>query len=39
VVNFGIPFVSLISLQVETFAADQLPADLANIPAMKPGSK
>jgi len=38
-VNFGVPFVSLISLQVETFKPDQLPPDLAEIPAMKPGSK
>ena len=38
-VNFGVPFESLISLQVETFEADKLPPDLANIPAVKPGSK
>jgi orotate phosphoribosyltransferase len=38
-VNFGIPFESLISLQVETFEADKLPPDLAKIPAVKPGSK
>jgi orotate phosphoribosyltransferase len=38
-VNFGVPFESLISLQVETFAPDKLPPDLANIPAVKPGSK
>jgi orotate phosphoribosyltransferase len=38
-VNFGMPFVSLISLQVETFEADNLPPDLAKIPATKPGSK
>jgi orotate phosphoribosyltransferase len=38
-VNFGVPFESLISLQVETFAPDKLPPDLANIPAIKPGSK
>ncbi len=39
VVNFGVPFVSLIALQVETFKPDQLPPDLAGIPAAKPGSK
>ena len=39
VVNFGIPFVSLISLQVETFDPSNLPPDLAKIPAVKPGSK
>ena len=37
--NFGVPTASLIALQVETFAPDQLPADLAAIPATKPGSK
>jgi orotate phosphoribosyltransferase len=38
-VNFGVPFVSLISLQVEIFKPDKLPPDLAAIPAVKPGSK
>ncbi len=38
-VNFGVPFVSLISLQVETFKPEQLPPDLVGIPAVKPGSK
>ena len=37
--DFGAPFVSLVQLNVETFAADQLPADLAGTPAVKPGSK
>ncbi len=37
--NFGCPFVSLIKMDVETFAADKLPPDLAKIPAAKPGSK
>jgi orotate phosphoribosyltransferase len=37
--NFGCPFVSLIKMDVETFAADKLPPDLAKIPAVKPGSK
>ena len=38
-VNLGVPTVSLIKLDVETFPADQLPADLAATPATKPGSK
>lgn len=38
-VKFGVPFESLISLQVETFEPTKLPPDLANIPAIKPGSK
>ena len=38
-VNFGMPFESLISLQVETFDPNNLPPDLAKTPAVKPGSK
>jgi orotate phosphoribosyltransferase len=38
-VNFGVPFQSLIALKVEAFEPDQLPPDLAKIPAIKPGSK
>ncbi|MGD0348920.1 MAG: phosphoribosyltransferase family protein [Verrucomicrobiota bacterium] len=37
--SFGVPFVSLISLRVETFEPDKLPPDLAKVPAVKPGSK
>ena len=37
--NFGCPFVSLVQMNVENFEADQLPPDLAAIPAVKPGSK
>jgi orotate phosphoribosyltransferase len=37
--DYGCPFVSLIEMNVETFPADDLPADLAGIPAIKPGSK
>jgi orotate phosphoribosyltransferase len=37
--DFGCPFVSLMEMNVETFAADKLPPDLAKIPAVKPGSK
>lgn len=37
--DFGCPFISLIEMNVETFAADNLPADLAAVPAVKPGSK
>jgi orotate phosphoribosyltransferase len=37
--DFSCPFVSLIEMNVETFAADNLPPDLARIPAVKPGSK
>lgn len=38
-VNFGVPFQSLLALKVEAFEPDKLPPDLANIPAVKPGSK
>jgi orotate phosphoribosyltransferase len=38
-VKFGVPFASLLALQVEAFAPDQLPPDLAAIPVVKPGSK
>jgi orotate phosphoribosyltransferase len=37
--DYGCPFVSLIEMNPETFEADRLPADLAAIPAIKPGSK
>ncbi len=37
-VSFGVPMLSLISLQVETFEPDKLPHDLAALPAVKPGS-
>lgn len=37
--DFGCPFVSLVQMTPETFDADNIPADLAGIPAIKPGSK
>ncbi len=37
--EFGCPFISLTQLNVETFAADNLPPDLAGTLAIKPGSK
>lgn len=37
--DFGCPFVSLMQLDVETFEADKIPADLASVPAVKPGSR
>jgi orotate phosphoribosyltransferase len=37
--DFGCPFVSLVEMNVENFAGDKLPPDLAKIPAVKPGSK
>jgi orotate phosphoribosyltransferase len=37
--DFGCPFVSLVGMTVETFAADNVPPDLTRIPAVKPGSR
>jgi orotate phosphoribosyltransferase len=37
--DFGCPFVSLVEMNVETFQPDKLPSDLAEMPAVKPGSK
>jgi orotate phosphoribosyltransferase len=37
--DFACPFVSLVEMNLETFAADKLPPDLASMPAVKPGSK
>ena len=37
--DFGCPFVSLVEMTVENYPADNLPPDLAKIPAVKPGSK
>ena len=38
-VNLGVPTFSLLAMNVETFAPDKLPPDLAATPALKPGSK
>ena len=38
-VNLGLPLVSVLKLNVETFHPDKLPADLAAMPPVKPGSK
>jgi orotate phosphoribosyltransferase len=35
----GVPTFSLLAMNVETFAPDNLPVDLAATPAVKPGSK
>jgi orotate phosphoribosyltransferase len=37
--DLGVPFVPLIRIDVPTYQADDLPADLASIPAIKPGSR
>jgi orotate phosphoribosyltransferase len=38
-VDLGVPFTPLIRIDVPTFSADDLPPDLAAIPAIKPGSR
>lgn len=38
-VNLGVPWFSLLRLNVETFAPDNLPPDLAALPPVKPGSQ
>ena len=37
--DLGIPFIPLIRIDVPTYEADSLPAELAAIPAIKPGSR
>jgi orotate phosphoribosyltransferase len=38
-VDLGVPFYSLVALNFPTYAPDEVPADLAAIPAIKPGSR
>lgn len=38
-VDLGVPFFSLIRLDVPTYEADAMPPELAAIPAIKPGSR
>ena len=38
-VELGVPFTPLIRIDVPTYAADDLPPELAAIPAVKPGSR
>jgi len=38
-VDLGVPFFPLIRLEVPSYTADQLPPELAAIPATKPGSR
>lgn len=38
-VDLGVPFTSLIALNFPTYAPDEVPAELAATPAIKPGSR
>lgn len=37
--DLGVPFVSLVQLDIPAYPADQLPPELAAVPAIKPGSR
>jgi orotate phosphoribosyltransferase len=37
--DLGVPFAALIQLNFPTYAPEELPAELADIPAIKPGSR
>ena len=37
--ELGVPFTALIRIDAPTFSAEELPSDLAAIPAIKPGSR
>jgi orotate phosphoribosyltransferase len=37
--DLGVPFIPLIRIDVPTYDANDLPAELAAIPAVKPGSR
>lgn len=38
-IELGVPFTSLIAINFPTYAPDEVPTDLAQIPAVKPGSR
>jgi len=38
-VDVGVPFYPLIAINFPTYAADEVPAELAAVPAVKPGSR
>jgi orotate phosphoribosyltransferase len=38
-VDLGVPFYPLLALNFPTYAADEVPAELAALPAIKPGSR
>jgi orotate phosphoribosyltransferase len=38
-VDVGVPLFALVGLEVPAYEADNLPAELAAIPAIKPGSR
>jgi orotate phosphoribosyltransferase len=38
-VDFGVPYIPLVAINFPTFAPDEIPPELATIPAIKPGSR
>jgi orotate phosphoribosyltransferase len=38
-VDLGVPFISLLAMEVVSYAPDELPESLTKIPAIKPGSR
>lgn len=38
-VDFGVPYIPLVAINFPTFAPDEIPPELATIPAVKPGSR
>src|SRR5690606_25064941 len=38
-VDLGVPFHALVTINFPTYAEDDLPAELAGLPAVKPGSR
>lgn len=37
--NLGIPLISLVTVEVKTFKASEIPVELKDVPAIKPGSR
>ncbi len=37
--DIGVPLIALASIEIPSYPADQLPADLTDLPAVKPGSR
>lgn len=37
--DLGVPFISLARMDIPTFGPDEIPADLRDVPAVKPGSR
>lgn len=38
-VDFGVPYIPLVAINFPTYAPDEIPVELATIPAIKPGSR